>query len=55
MAGERFTMADIPIGVEVHRWFGLPRERPERPHIERWFSALRARPAAQGVLDLQLE
>jgi glutathione S-transferase len=54
MAGDRFTIADIPIGTEVHRWFGLPRERPERPHLERWYKSLLARPSAQGVLDLEL-
>jgi glutathione S-transferase len=55
MAGDRFTIADIPIGAEVHRWFGLPRERPPRPHLERWYKTLLARPSTQGVLDLQLE
>ena len=54
MVGERFTMADIPLGCEVHRWFGLPQPREKRPHIERWFGALVARPAAKGVLDLPL-
>jgi glutathione S-transferase len=55
MAGDRFTMADIPIGCEVHRWWGLPLSRPERPHIDRWYQTLQARPAAQGILDLELE
>ena len=54
MVGERFTIADIPLGCEVHRWFGLPQAREKRPHIERWFAALLARPAAKGVLDLAL-
>ena len=54
MVGERFTMADIPLGCEVQRWFGLPQAREKRPHIERWFAALLARPAAKGVLDLAL-
>ena len=54
MAGERFTMADIPLGCEVHRWFGLPQPRAPRPHIERWFAELSARPAAKGVLDMAL-
>ena len=54
MVGERFTMADIPLGCEVHRWFGLPQTREKRPHIERWFAALLARPATAGVLDLAL-
>ncbi|MES2910792.1 MAG: glutathione S-transferase, partial [Pseudomonadota bacterium] len=24
MTGEQFTMADIPVACEIHRWFGLP-------------------------------
>ena len=54
MAGEQFTMADIPLGCEVHRWFGLPQQRIARPHISRWFEGLCARPASQGVLDMAL-
>ncbi|MET0310835.1 MAG: glutathione S-transferase [Burkholderiaceae bacterium] len=54
MAGESFTMADIPIACEIHRWWGLPQERPPRPNIERWYSAILARPATRGVLDLPL-
>ena len=54
MVGERFTMADIPLGCEVQRWFGLPQAREARPNIERWFATLLARPAAKGVLDLAL-
>ncbi len=54
LAGERFTMADIPVGCEIHRWWGLPQDRPARPHLERWFAALRARSGALGVLDQPL-
>ncbi|MDA8451869.1 glutathione S-transferase [Acidovorax sp. NCPPB 3859] len=54
LAGDRFTMADIPVGCEIHRWWGLPQERPPRPHLERWFNALRARSGALGVLDQPL-
>lgn len=52
--GEHFCMADIPLGCEVHRWFGLPQPRPAWRHLERWFAALCARPGSKGVLDLQL-
>jgi glutathione S-transferase len=44
MAGEHFTMADIPMGCEIHRWWGLPQERTARPHLERWYQALRRAP-----------
>ncbi len=58
MCGDGFTMADIPIGCELHRWFGLPADRytrPAWPNLERYFAALRDRPAACGVLDLVVE
>ncbi len=58
MGGERFTMADIPIGCELHRWFGLPAalySRPTWPSLERYFAGLRARHGARGVLDIALE
>jgi glutathione S-transferase len=54
IAGETFTMADIPIACEIHRWSGLPLEQPERPHLARWYQAIAARPASRGVLDLPL-
>jgi glutathione S-transferase len=54
IAGVQFTMADIPLGCEVHRWFGLPQPRPRLANIERWYAALQQRPAALGVLDLEL-
>ena len=54
MVGERFSMADIPLACEVHRWFGLPQTRHSRPHIERWFADIRARQTSQGVLDMAL-
>ena len=54
MIGERFSMADIPIACEVHRWFGLPQPRQSRPNIERWFESIRDRQTSKGVLDLAL-
>lgn len=55
VCGDRFTMADIPLGCEAHRWFNLPLERGDWPHVARWYAALRARPAAQTVLDQPLQ
>ncbi len=58
MLGDQFTMADVPVGCEAHRWFGLPATeytRPAWPNVERWFAELSARPGARGVLDLALE
>lgn len=58
MSGAHFTIADIPIGCEVHRWFGLPvteYTHPAWPNLERWFADVSARAGARGVLDLALE
>ncbi len=58
MLGDAFTMADIPVACEAHRWFGLPATgytRPAWPNVERWFAELSARAGARGVLDLALE
>ena len=54
MAGDALTMADIPIAVEVHRWFGLPQPHPNWPHLERWYAHWLSLPASRGVLDLPL-
>lgn len=54
LAGDSFTMADIPAGCEIHRWWGLPQERASYPHLERWYQTISARPGARGVLDQTL-
>lgn len=54
MGGEQFSMADIPVACDIHRWFGLPQPRPALPHLERWYASILARPAVHGVLDLPL-
>lgn len=54
MAGDAFTMADIPIACEIHRWRGTPVPQIALPHVDRWYDGIRARDAARGVLDLPL-
>ncbi len=43
MAGERLTMADIPPGATLYRYFSLPVERATLPNLERWYELLCAR------------
>ena len=45
VCGEAFTLADIALGPQVHRWFELPIERDELPALARWHEKLRHRPA----------
>lgn len=45
VAGDDFTMGDIPVGIHARRWdlFGL--DHPPMPNLERWYGELRQRPA----------
>ena len=45
VAGDALTMGDIALGNAVHRWFSLPRERPELPRVAAWYARLSERPA----------
>jgi len=45
VAGDTLTMADIALGNAAHRWFTLPRQRPDLPQLARWYARLRERPA----------
>ncbi len=45
VASAAFTLADIPIGLSVNRWFMTPFERPSFPHVEAYYERLSARPA----------
>lgn len=45
LAGAVFSMANIPAGLTIERWFGLGLDDGARPQISRWRQALTARPA----------
>lgn len=45
IAGDTFTMGDIPMGVALHRWFLLPIERPDYPRLAAYYQRLAQRPA----------
>ena len=47
MTGDTFTMGDIPLGIAAWRWFNMPIEREEYPHLKRWVDALGERPGYQ--------
>jgi len=43
VAGDAFTMGDIPVGAACYRYYGLPIERPSLPNVEAWYARLRER------------
>lgn len=52
--GGTLTMADIPAGATVNRWYRLPIGREPHPNMERWLARLRTRPGFQAHVDLPL-
>lgn len=54
VAGDAFSMGDIPIGIGVHIWLNTPLPRTPRPHVERWYALLAAREAAKPTMILPL-
>ena len=52
VTGRAFTMGDIPVGLQIHRWLGMAVPRAPRPNVEAWYARLRARSGAQEVLTL---
>jgi glutathione S-transferase len=44
LAGDAFTVCDIPLGISAYRWFNLDIEREDYPSLRRWHDALAARP-----------
>jgi glutathione S-transferase len=43
--GDDFSMADIPLGAMMYKFFNLAIERPSLPNIEAWYAGLCERPA----------
>lgn len=44
VAGDAFTLADVPIGLSVHRWFATPMDRPRFAAVEAYYARLRSDP-----------
>jgi glutathione S-transferase len=44
VAGDYFTLADIPLALIAYRWFNIPIERTDFEHINRWYLEVCNRP-----------
>ena len=43
VAGDRFSMGDIPPGAAAHRWRVFAQEGPATPHVDAWLARLAER------------
>jgi glutathione S-transferase len=54
LAGDEFTIGDIPLGVWANRWFNLPIQRPKMAHLNGWYERLCKRPPYQTHIMIPL-
>jgi glutathione S-transferase len=55
LAGDTFSMADIPLGCMAYRWYAFEGvERPALKHLENWWRRLKERPGYQKHLFLPM-
>jgi glutathione S-transferase len=45
LAGDRLSLADIPAGTSLYRYFELDIEHPDTSNVDAWYRRLRERPA----------
>lgn len=54
ITGDTLTMGDIPVGCFIYRWYALPVEHGDHPHLRAWYERLAARPAFRAHVMLPL-
>lgn len=51
LIGSDITLADIPAGTTLYRYFNIDIDRPRLPNVEKWYLTLQDRPAyREGVM-----
>jgi glutathione S-transferase len=50
LAGESFSMGDIPAATTVHRWYALNIHHPELPNLRRWYELMKQRPPFRAIV-----
>lgn len=53
-AVDRFTVADIVLGLSVHRWLGTPIDRPDLPGVAAYYARLSSREHFRTHANAQL-
>lgn len=50
LGGDAPSLADIPVGTHLYRWFELEIDRPKTPNVEALYARLRERPAYREAI-----
>jgi glutathione S-transferase len=54
ITGEHFTLADVVLGLSVHRWLLSPIERPPLDAVHGYYQRLTVRPAFRAQVDMNV-
>ena len=54
IAGDIFSMGDIPPGAATYRYLSMDINRPTYPHLERWFHLLQERENYRNLVMVPL-
>jgi glutathione S-transferase len=55
LAGSAFSLADIPAGTTLYRYFGIGLAVPHHPNVDAWYGRLCARKAYQQAIMVPFE
>ena len=55
LAGPAFSLADIPAGTALYRYFGMGLAVPRHPHVDAWYERLCARKPYQDAIMVPFE
>ena len=55
LAGDNFTVGDIPLGITAYRWFNMEIKREPFQNVQRWYDLLCERPAFQKFVMNPME
>jgi glutathione S-transferase len=54
VAGDAFTLADIPIAPIAHRWFNLDIARIDAPNVRRWYDSFAGNAGFEKWVNIEL-
>ncbi len=54
LSGNRFGIADMPMGVYAHTYYTLPIARPDLPHLAAWYARLQRQPGYAETVMIPL-
>jgi glutathione S-transferase len=55
LAGDAFSLADIPAGTTLYRYFEMGIEVPHPPHVDAWYGRLQTRKPYQEAVMVPFE